>query len=492
MASTMMAQREFDLDKRKNFSEWYNTIIYASGLIDGRYNVAGFVVHKPLATRLMRGIYALLEPELEADGHEPVAFPTVIPKENFEIEKEHVAGFVPQVFWVTKGGGEEFARPLALRPTSETAFYQMFALWIKAHSDLPMKFYQSCTVFRYEHETLPFIRGREFHWIETHDAFATAKEALGQTATDNEIFSRVLFDHLGVPVTVFKRPQWDKFPGGEETFAYDVLMPDGKMLQCGSTHYLGQNFTKAFGVKFTKADGGEEFPFSTCFGPGVWRIVAAVASVHGDNKGLILPFSVAPVQVAVVPIAKGENAEAVVKECRKIAAGLKKDGIRVVCDDSDKSPGFKYNYWEMRGVPLRVEIGGRELEAGTATVVRRDTREKKVVPLAKLADELRKEGSAMLATLKDAAEADLKAHVTEAKTKEEVKNVLESKGGFVRTHFCSTARDGEACAKELQAFTIGGKVRGTLVNKEEKPAAGAKCVVCGHSAKTVVYVAKQY
>ena len=487
-----MSQREFDLDKRKNFSEWYNTIIYASGLIDARYNVQGFIVHKPWATRILRGIYAMLEPALEEDGHEPVAFPTVIPKENFEIEKKHVEGFVPQVFWVTKAGGEEFARPLALRPTSETAFYTMFALWIKAHTDLPMKFYQSCTVFRYEHETLPFIRGREFHWIETHDAFATAKEALGQTATDNGIFSRVLGEGLGIPVTVFARPQWDKFPGGEETFAYDVLMPDGKVLQCGSTHYLGTNFTKAFGVKFTKADGSEEYPHSTCFGPGVWRVVAALASVHGDNKGLILPFAIAPVQAVVVPIAKGENAAAVVAECRKIAAKLKKDGLRVACDDSDKSPGFKYNYWEMRGVPLRVEIGGRELEAGTATVVRRDTREKKQVPLGKLAEELRKEGDAMLESLKAAAEKDLEEHVNDAKTGDEIKKLLDTTGGFVRTNFCTTAIDGEACAKELQAFTGGGKVRGTLVGKEEKPAEGAKCVQCGQPAKAVVYVAKQY
>ncbi len=491
MASTTLSQREFKVDKKTSFSEWYNSIIYAADLVDSRYNVQGFVVHKPWGVSIIRSLYRLFEAGLEADGHEAVVFPTVIPEENFEREKEHVEGFVPQVFWVTKAGGEDFARPLALRPTSETAFYQMYALWVQAHTDLPLKLYQSCSVFRYEHETLPFIRGREFLWIETHDCFATREEAVRQTRTDNKISRTALTEHLGIPLTVFDRPQWDKFPGAESTFAYDVLMPDGKVLQVGSTHLLGQNFTKAFGVQFTKADGGKEFPYSTCFGPGIWRMVAALASVHGDEKGLVLPFEAAPVQVVVVPIAKGDGAK-VVSEAEKIVADLASHNIRAKCDSSGKSPGFKFNYWELKGVPLRIELGERELEAGTATLARRDNREKKIVKRKELVAEIKSTSEKMLDDMRLKAEKELQERMNEAKTKEEVKKLLETTGGFVRTHFCSTGFDGEECGKELQTFTGGGKVRGVLADKAEKPAATAKCVVCGKKAGAVVYVAKQY
>ncbi|MBI3588386.1 proline--tRNA ligase [Candidatus Micrarchaeota archaeon] len=494
MATGLLSTREFNVSKREKFSEWYNTVIYAADLVDSRYNVQGFLVHKPWATRLIRGLYSLFEPELEKDGHEPVVFPTVIPKENFELEKEHVAGFVPQVFWVTRGGEEEFARPLALRPTSETAFYQMFALWIRSPADLPLKLYQSCSVFRYEHETLPFLRGREFLWIETHDVFATEKEARAQLLIDSAIATRVLTEKLGIPLMAFLRPQWDRFPGGLETVAYDVLMPDGKINQVGSTHILGQNFTKAFGVKWTGGDGKEQFPWSTCFGPGIWRMAGALVSVHGDDKGLILPLPVAPVQVVIVPILKSEEKrKEVLDYCLNLQGHLRTHGLRAKVDDSNKSPGFKYNYWELKGVPLRIEVGEREVAQNKITIVRRDTREKLVAESAHAFKHVEEIGAKILDSLRAKAEAELKERITTSATdKRQVKAALDSKGGFVRVAFCSIAMDGEPCASELQEFTQGGKVRGHLLNKKEKPDASEKCVVCGKKAHEIAYVAKQY
>src|SRR3989344_322586 len=213
-----MKQREFNIDKKRNFSEWYNTIIYASELADIRYNIKGFLVHRPWSALAFRHIYRLFESELEADGHMPVIFPTLIPEENFLKEKEHVEGFAPEVFWVTQKGEEKLDRRLALRPTSETAFYQMYNLWVDSFRDLPLKLYQSCSVFRAEKETNPFLRGSEFLWIETHDLFETAEGAQRQTAMDLEIMSRVATEHLGIAFIPFERPQWDKFAGAEKTY----------------------------------------------------------------------------------------------------------------------------------------------------------------------------------------------------------------------------------------------------------------------------------
>jgi len=486
----MMSQREFNADKGKNFSEWYNTVIYAADLVDDRYNVQGFFVHRPWVTRMIRSIYKLFEGELEEDGHEPVVFPTVIPKENFEKESEHVEGFVPQVFWVTEAGGEKLSRPLALRPTSETAFYQMYALWVQSVSDLPMKLYQSCSVYRYEHETLPFLRGREFLWIETHDLFESGEQAIAQVKRDNAIARKVLFEELGIPVSIFERPQWDTFPGAHNTFAYDVLLPDGKVLQVGSTHYLGQNFSKAFGVK-TSSEGKENFVHSTCFGPGIWRMVAAIVGVHGDNKGLVLPQKVAPIEVVIVPIFKGEISEPVARYSEKIVEELEKAGLKTKVDDGNKTPGFKYNYWELRGVPLRVEVGGREVENNSATIARRDTKEKETVPLEKLGERAKLLLNEMLAALRDKAVRELRERTVVAENLSGVEKQMKA-GGFAITPFCSIGMDGKNCAQTLQEKTEGGKVRGVPAFAREMPSENQKCVVCGKKAAEIVYVAKQH
>ncbi len=482
-----MKQREFNIDKKANFSEWYNTVIYASELADIRYNIKGFLVHRPWSTIAFRHIYRLFENELEEDGHLPVIFPTLIPEENFLKEKEHVEGFAPEVFWVTEKGREKLDRKLALRPTSETAFYQMYGLWVESFSQLPMKLYQSCSVFRAEKETNPFLRGSEFLWIETHDLFTSAEEALKQTRKDFEIQRAVCTENLGIEFLAFERPQWDKFAGAEKTFAYDCLMPDGKAFQFGSTHYLGDNFTKAFEVKYADPQGSSKYPNSTCFGPGIWRILGAVISIHGDQKGLIFPFGIAPLQVIIIPILRGENAEKVRAKAIELKQALKADGLRVDVDLTDKTPGFKFNWWEMRGVPIRIELGEREVSEGSATLVRRDTREKLKIREDELLPAIRVHSAAMLQALRDSSRRELHSAIKVAETKNDAKSILDQKG-IARLFICSTEMDGKKCAEELKEITGGGKVRG--IRLDEKPERG-KCLVCGKEGIRV-YFARQY
>ena len=299
----------------------------------------------------------MFENKLEKTGHEQVLFPTVIPEKNFVKEAEHVEEFAPEVFWITQAGDKKLEERLALRPTSETAMYQMYSLWIRSYKDLPVKYYQSVTIFRNEMTTRPFLRGREFLWIESHDVFATEKEMMDQIKDDIRITKEVIENHLGIPVLFFKRPQWDKFGGAVDTYAGDILMPDGKVNQISSTHNLSQNFSKPFDVTFIDDKGQKQYAWQTCFGPGIWRMIAALISVHGDDKGLVLPFEIAPVQVVIIPIKNS-----VLKKCKTIKNLLEKNCIRTELDTRDETPGWKFNDWEMKGVPIRIEIGPKDLK----------------------------------------------------------------------------------------------------------------------------------
>lgn len=489
----VMAGREFDKDKEKDFSEWYNTVIYAADLVDNRYNVQGFIVHKPWAMRIFKKLYLLFEKELERDGHEPTLFPTVIPEENFEIEKEHAEGFVPNVFWITEKGAEKLNRKLALRPTSETAMYQMYSLWIRDYTDLPIKLYQSCTVFRNEAETSPFFRGREFLWIEAHDVFATEREAREQIIKDMMISTRVIKEQLGIECLFFQRPKWDTFPGAENTYATDVLLPDGKALQIASTHYLGQNFSKGFGIKFRDKDNNELHAYQTCYGPGIWRIMAAIISVHGDNRGLVVPPYVAPLDVVIIPIIKaGIDNEKIMKKCKEILKLLEKNGYRTIIDERNKTPGFKYADWELKGVPFRIEIGQKEANEDFVTFVARDERTRKNVNKGDLISAIEKEAEEMTKRLREKAVSKLSGRIKDAENIEEIRKVLDDIKGYARINICSTNMDGKECGDIIQYETKGGKVRGTMIGKIEEPFGNKKCVVCGKPAKHVAYVARQY
>ncbi len=479
----------FEIDKEKNFSEWYTEIIKKAELGDIRYNIKGFIVFQPWSVLAMEKMYDFLEEKLQEKGHKPYWYPTVIPEKNFLMEKNHVKGFAPEVFWVTEtGAGEKLEEKMALRPTSETAFYQMFALWIRSYKDLPFKTYQRAQVFRYETKaTRPFIRSREFYWIETHNAFASKEEAFNQGKEDMETTQEVLFEKFCLPFMFLERPEWDKFPGAETTFAADTLMPDGKVMQLPSTHVISQNFTKAFNVKFTDENGKENYCWTTCYGPAVSRIFAAVISVHGDNKGLVFPFSIAPLQAVIIPIYNDKNKEKVLKKTEKIMKELRKNKIRAETDSSDKTMGEKFYFWEMKGVPFRIDLGEREIKEKKAVVFRRDTGKKTQEKIEKLSSFILKEGEKQLKALQEKAKKEFENSVVEVNSVEKAKKEIE-KGKIVKANFCSVSNEGVSCAEKIEK-ELNASIRGRKLKKEK---AKGKCLACNKEAKETVYIAKSY
>ncbi|VVC72094.1 Proline--tRNA ligase [uncultured archaeon] len=478
--------------KKANFSEWYSEIIADAELCDLRYNVKGFVVFRPNAVIAMKEMYRLWERELEEKGHLPALFPALIPESNFTRESEHVQGFVPEVFWVTGAGDSQFEERLAMRPTSETAMYQMYSLWIQGLKDLPLKIYQSCQVWRCETKaTRPFIRSREFYWIEAHNAFATREDSEAQVLEDMEMTENVLHKQFGVPFLFFERPDWDKFPGALHTYAADTLMPDGKVLQLPSTHLLGQNFAKPFDVKYQNEKGELEFVWQTCYVPFISRIFAAIISTHGDDKGLILPFAFAPVQVVIVPILGKGSDEKVSNKCRELEEKMKAMGLRAKTDFSEATPGFKYNHWEMLGTPIRIEIGGREVDAGQLTVARRDLgKQNETIPEANLQAWISNAEKGLIENLTAKADVWFNGMIRKAETMKELSDSLE-KGGFTVMPFCSMGMDGKPCADKIKE-ELHGDVRGALHGKGVKPKAGDKCPACGKTATSIAYIARQY
>ena len=475
----------FNIDKQGNFSEWFTEIVKRAELADLRYNVKGFLVFQPWSVLSMEKMYHFLETVLQRKGHKPYWFPTVIPEKNFRIESSHVKGFTPEVFWITKGGGEELEEKLALRPTSETAFYQMFSLWIRSYKDLPFKTYQRANVFRCETKaTRPFLRSREFYWIETHCAHASEKDAMEQVKDDMNTTKEVLHDIFCLPFIFFERPEWDKFPGAKRTFAADVLNPDGKMVQQPSTHLLNPEFAKGFDVKFKDKDGKEKFVWTTCYGPAVSRIFASIISVHGDDKGLKFPWEIAPLQVVIVPITENNK-------IKNIAEKLKKqiqEFASVEIDYSEKRPGEKFNYWEMKGVPIRIDVGEKDLKNKKITLFRRDLDKKIIVPEKNVLKEIKKIAEETTENLTKEADKLFKNRIKDAQNISEIKKIIDN-GGIARVNFCSVEKEGEKCAEVIEK-QITAQVRGTRLDEKEKPR--GKCIICGKKAKHIVYVARSY
>jgi prolyl-tRNA synthetase len=474
----------FNISKKDNFSDWYSEILNKAEVTDLRYGVKGFVVIRPWGARIIDKMYRIYESALRATGHEATMMPAVIPEGNFKRESKHVEGFAPDVFWLDEActSGDD---KLALRPTSETAFYEMYNLWIRSYRDLPMKLYQRANVFRNETKaTRPLIRSREFYWIETHDAFATKKEAEAQVQDDIVMTEEVMHKIFGVPFLPMKRPQWDKFPGAVYTVGNDVIMPDGKVIQQPSTHLIEQSFVKAFDVKFVDEKEKEKTPWLTCYGPTMSRIMASILAVHGDDNGLILPYTIAPVQVVIVPFA-GKGVEKAVDEIR---ADLMNEYIDVKVDDSDKRPGEKFFYWEMKGVPFRIEIGEKELENDEVTLFIRDTKEKITLSMKELPESIKNLGAEYDERLLARADEFFSDKVVNCADKNAIKKVLDS-GKIAKFSFCSAEKEGAECAeyieKELQA-----RVMGTRADLDEK--ASGKCPICGKKNIVVVYAGKSY
>jgi len=476
----------FNISKENNFSEWYSEILLKAGICDIRYGVKGFVVIMPWGARIMEKMYKIYSSAFNRTGHDPAFFPVVIPEENFKKESGHVEGFTPEVFWLESRQGEE---RLALRPTSETAMYQMYNLWIRSYRDLPLKIYHRANVFRYETKaTRPLIRGREFYWIESHNCFETKKEAENQVLEDIDMTESVMHQIFGVPFLPMKRPEWDKFPGAEYTVGSDSIMPDGKIIQQPSTHMLGQHFSKAFDVKYTDESEKEKFVWQTCYGPAISRIMASVLSMHGDDNGLILPFTLAPVQVVIVPMHSAKHQKEIDFLTQKLNMEFFENNIDSQVDDSDKRPGEKFFHWEMKGVPFRIEIGEQELNDEEVTVFIRDKKEKVKLKLKNLVEDIKNLGAEYDVRLREKADNMFADSLVDCKTKEDVRLALEDKK-IAKFNFCSRENKGKSCAEFIEK-ELSARVMGTLMGKNEK--GNGKCLFCGKSADVKVYAGKSY
>jgi len=481
---TKKSKEGLSAKKEENFSEWFSQVLEKAELIDLRLNMKGFMVFRPLAAMTIENMFKLYEEELQKKSHKPTFMPLVIPEENLKKESSHVKGFTPEVFWLKEIGKEK----LALRPTSETLYTPMFKLWIRSHRDLPMKLYQRGSVFRFDTKaTRPLIRTREIIWIEAHDAFATKKEAEAQVQEDIDTTEKIMHQKFGIPFLAIKRPQWDKFPGAEYTVGSDVFMPDGKLIQQPSTHLMGQKFSKAFDAKFKNIKGKEEYLWTTAYGPAMSRILASIISTHGDNQGLIFPFCIAPIQVIIIPIFNIKNKNKIIKQATKLKEKLNSIEIRTEIDASEKRPGEKYNHWELRGVPFRIEIGEKEFKTKKVTLVSRDTNKKENLSIKNFS-KIKELGKEFDIRLKEKAEGFMKGKVVNCKTKEDIKKAIKNKK-IARVNFCSIDKQGEKCAEIIEK-EINAEVRGVLANKKEKPT--GKCIICNKPAKEVVYVGKSY
>ena len=419
---------ENQTEKFDNFSEWYDKVLLEAEVVDDRYPVKGFSVYRGWGYSVAKRIYQMLEERLEATDHQPMQFPVVIPEDIFQKEEDHIEGFSAEVFWITHAGENELDRRLLLRPTSETAIYPMFKIWIRSHADLPLRMHQTCNVYRYETKaTRPLFRGREFLWNEAHTAHVDFEDAERQVNVGVEAY-RSIYDALGISYLILKRPDFDKFAGAVYSLAFDTWNPDGKVNQIGTVHQLGENFAKAFDLTYEDGDGNQTHASTTCYGMGMGRTLAATIAHHGDNNGLVLPPIVAPKQVVIVPIPFKGKEELVSQYFNEVKAILAEAGFRVALDDDDRlRPGEKYYKWEMFGVPIRAELGHREANAKAVTLVRRDTKEKKKVQLDDLVEEVAALATKIQANIAARSRERLESELADAFSLEELKSHMDER-----------------------------------------------------------------
>jgi prolyl-tRNA synthetase len=469
-----------------HFGKWFRHILIAAGIMDYRYPIKGMAVWLPYGFKIRRNLIQTIRDLLDKTGHQEMRFPLLIPETSIAKESEHIKRLEGEVFWVTHGGLTPLEIKYALRPTSETAIAPMLKLWIRSHADLPIKMYQVVNIFRYEtRATRPLIRMREVdNFKEAHTAHATLKEAEEQVKEGIEIYKQ-FFDTLGVPYKISRRPEWDKFAGALYTTAFDVIAPDGRAIQAGTVHNLGQNFSKAFDVTFETEKGEKEYIWQTCYGLSGRPLVGMLAA-HGDDNGAVLPPAVAPIQVVVIPIPHKELEKQIVKTSQDIVGKLKEANIRVELDlRGDLTPGAKYYYWELRGVPMRIEIGPRDLKNNEATIVRRDTFEKQTCKIAELVTVVEKTLEAMTKDMREKAWKWMNEHVYRVDTLEEANRLLQKRAGIVEVAWCGD----ENCGHKLEE-QVNARVLGTPEDLNEKVT--GNCVVCGKKAKGIVRVAVAY
>ena len=426
-----------------DFAQWYTDICTKAELVEYS-SVKGFIILRPYGQAIWENIQRLMDDRFKATGHENVAMPLLIPESLLKKEGELVNGFAPEVAWVTAGGSEALEERMAIRPTSETMFCDHWSRVLHSYRELPMKYNQWCSVVRWEKTTRPFLRSREFWWQEGHTIHETAEEAQAETAQQLDCYADFFEKELNIPVIKGRKTDKEKFAGAEATYTIEAMMKDGKALQSGTSHYFGDKFSRAYDVTFTGRDNTLQYPFQTSWGTST-RMIGAIIMAHGDDDGLILPPAIAPIQVVIVPVAA--HKPGVLEKCRELAENLSKVA-RVKLDDSDKQPGWKFAQWEMKGVPLRIEVGPRDLEKNQCVLVRRDTREKQFVSLDALAELIPQQLAALGQDLYDRALANREARTWSAATMDEVKDIVSKNTGFVKTMWCGELACEEAMKEQ--------------------------------------------
>jgi prolyl-tRNA synthetase len=468
--------------KSEDFSEWYVQIVRRAELAD--YSpLKGCMVIRPYGFTIWENIQDALNRRLKETGHVNAYFPLFIPESFLAREAEHVKGFAPQVAWVTQGGDEILEERWAVRPTSEAIIGYMYAKWVRSWRDLPILINQWCNIVRWEKVTRLFLRTTEFLWQEGHTLHRVHEEALEEVLRILEIYRDLVENDLAIPVITGKKSPSEKFAGALDTYALEALMPDGKALQCGTSHDLGQNFSRAFEISFLDSDGEQKYAWSTSWGVST-RLIGGLIMVHGDDSGLIIPPKIAPHQVVIVPIFYGEEQRAVIAKAHELKEMLQKSGIRVKVDDRDEyTPGWKFSEWELRGVPLRLEIGPRDLASGEAVLVRRDSREKVKTSWNALPQRTSELLESVQRSLFERAKNYREANTRTSESFEEFKNIIEEKRGFILSPWCGST----SCEDEIKAQTTA-----TIRCLSEEEPGDKKCLVCGQKARHLAYFAKSY
>jgi len=461
-------------DMDVDFAQWYTDVVRKAGLIDYS-GTKGFFIMRPYAYALWENIQAELDRMFKELGHENVSMPLLIPESLLQKEKDHVEGFAPEVAWVTHGGSEELPERLCIRPTSETLFCEHWANILSSWRDLPMLYNQWCSVVRWEKTTRPFLRGREFLWQEGHTLHETAKEAEEETINMLNVYATLYEDFLAMPVVKGIKTEKEKFAGAIATYTVENMMHDKKALQGGTSHYFGDGFARAFGIQFSDRENKLTYPHQTSWGITT-RTIGGIIMTHGDNNGLSLPPRIAPVQVMVIPIAS--HKPGVLEKADELVAQLKAAGIRVKCDKSDQSPGWKFAEHEMKGVPLRVEIGPKDIENNQCVAARRDSGEKCSIPLGELEVQVKALLEEIQVSLYNKAKKNLEQNTRSAKTLDEVKEIITGQGGFIETMWCGS----EQCEQKMKDEA---GVSSRCIPFEQKNV-GDKCAACGGKAEKMV------
>lgn len=468
----------------ENFSEWFHNILEEGNITDSRYPIKGMSVWLPYGFKIRKHTLEILK-ELLDEEHNEVLFPLLVPEEELAKEGIHVKGFEDEVYWVTQGGRKELNEKLALRPTSETAIYPMFSLWIRSHIDLPIKYYQIVNTFRYETKhTRPLIRVREITTFkEAHTAHSSKEEVNKQVETAIKIYKE-FFDYLSIPYLISKRPDWDKFPGADYTMAFDTILPDGKTLQIGTVHNLGQTFAKTFDITFENDKGKKEYVYQSCYGLSD-RVIAAIIGIHGDEKGLVLPPIASPNHITIIPILFKKTKEDVLNKTKEIEEIFKNAGLRVNVDDRDLRPGRKFYDWELKGTPIRIELGPKDLENNKVLVTRRDTFEKTEVHLDEnLVDNIINIIDDLNNNLSLKSWKDLEERIEFTNNIDEISKIIEN-GKIASFNWCGDTECGQNIEEKCGYDILG-------IQEELNENDDFKCIYSDEKAKYRCLIAKTY